>query len=214
MGWLFGSSSSFDTSRSMKCFNNELYGKCGGCNYMNPENYTSGFFSGYSYKCTKKGGYYPWNDRVCYSVDYVDPERIDCVERYYNFTGRRYFILTAIFEILGFSLDNRMYIEIKSLIDSVREDETTKIEAIEYDIVGMDIANCLRKDEDKLELCNRLFENYILKLYCLVELNDIKSAIELYKNMVEYLYIRYRNRDNYQDLIEAKKFENPKLKIK
>ncbi len=211
---LFFSSSSFNKAKSIICFNNNLVGKCASCTYMNPKNYLSGFFSGYKYHCVLKGGYYPWDDRPCRSLVEVDPEKVDCAERYYNFTGRRYFILTAIFEILGFNLDNRMYTEIKSLIDSVREDEATKVDAIEYDIVGMDIANCLRNDENRIEVCNDLFKNYLIKIYSLVVLKQKEEAVTLYREMVKNLYIRYRNMDNYSELIDAKRLETPKLKIK
>ncbi len=213
MGWLF-SSSSFDTSKSMKCFNNELYGKCGGCEYMNSRNYSSGLFSGYSYKCVKKGGYYKWNDRVCYSVEYVDPEKIDCCERYKDFTGRKYFILSAISEILGFSLDNRLFTEIIALTDIVRSDESTAREAIGYDAFGPEIADMLRMDRNRVELCNYLLYNYLVKVYSLIDLKKEEEAIKLYEDMVRFLFYRYRNMENQSEIIDAQIFENAKIKIK
>ena len=213
MGWFF-SSSSFDTSRSMKCFNNELYGVCGGCVYMNPRNYNSGLFSGYSYKCTKRGSYYPWRDRACRSVEYVDPERIDCCERYKEFSGRKYFILTAIFEILGISLDNRMYEEIKILIDLVRSDESTTRESIGYDIFGQEIADKLRHDPDNVYLCYQLMENYIIKIYTAINLNEHAEAIKIYENMVIYLFNRYNNMENFSEMLQINRFEKNKVKIK
>lgn len=211
MGWLFGDSSSFDTSKSMRCFNNELYGKCGGCDYMNPRNYTSGLFSGYSYKCVNKGGYYHWDERACYNVSYVDPERVDCCERYKDFTGRKYFILTAICEILGIDENNRLFQEIKTLIDLVRSDDETTREAISYDEFGPDIADKLRNDEERVNICEFLLKEYLIKIYSFIGLNNTSAAIEVYKNMVMYLYVRYRNMDNYRELINAKQFENPKV---
>ena len=213
MGWLFGGPS-FDTSKSMRCFNNELYGVCGGCVYMNPKNYTSDLFSGYSFKCTRTGGYYKWNESACSMADCVDPERIDCAERYKDFTGRKYFILTAIAEILGFSLDNRLFTEIISLIDVIRNDKSMSREAIGYDKFGPEIADNLRRDNDRIELCNYLLENFIVKIYCLIGLNKLDEAITLYENMVRFLFYRYKNINNYAEIIEVNHFVNPKLLVK
>lgn len=213
MGWLF-SSSSFDTSKSMRCFNNELVGLCGGCVYLNPKNFTSGLFSGYSYKCTRTGGYCKWNERSCSRVEWVDPERVDCSERYKDFTGRKYFILTAICEILGISENNRLFQEIKTLIDLVRTDESTTKEAIGYNSFGPELANNLRHDEERVNISQYLLENYLIKIYSLIGLNNTSEAINTYKDMVMYLYMRYRNMDNYAELIDAKQFENPKILLK
>ena len=210
---LFGSSSSFNTSKSSRCFYENLAGKCGSCVYMNPSNSTGGMFSGSKYKCTKRGSYYPWNDRKCSSIVEIDPERVDCCERYRQFTGRRYFILTAICEILGIDENNRLFNEIKTLTDLVRDDETTTIDAISYDIYGPVIANQLRNDKDNVNICNFLLENYLIKVYCLIELNKTDEAIETYKDMVKYLYFRYRNINNYAEMIDAKNFENPKVLV-
>ena len=211
---LFFSSSSFNTAKSCQCFYDKLAGTCGSCQMMNPKRYTGGTFSRYRYHCEKTGGYYTCDSTPCRSLREIDPATVDCVQRYYDFTGRRYFILTVIFETLGFSMDNRMYLEIASLIETIREDATTQVEAIEYDIVGMDIANCIRKDENRLEICNELFNNYIIKIYSLIELNKTNEAISIYKQMVKNLFIHYRNVDNYSEIIDAKNFENKKLMIK
>ena len=47
MGWF--SSSGFDKGKSIRCFNDNLVGTCGSCKNMNPNDYTSGWFSGYKY---------------------------------------------------------------------------------------------------------------------------------------------------------------------
>ena len=213
MGWFFGGSS-FDTSKSMKCFSNEFNGRCGGCVYMNPHNYSTGLFSGYTYKCTKKGGYYRWDDRPCYSIEYVDPEKVDCCERYKDFTGRKYFILSAICEILGIDSNNKLMTEIKSLIDVVRKDGTTQREAIAYDEFGPEIADNLRSDSERVEICNYLLKDYIAPIYCFIRNNKLYEAIEMYENMVRFLFYRYQRMNNYEEIIETKCFENPKIKIK
>ena len=213
MGWFF-SSSSFDTGKSSRCFYDNLKGKCASCKNMNPDSYTSSLFSGYKYKCEEVGSYYSWDDRTCRRLDEVNPGIVDCVERYYKFTGKRYFILTAIFEILGIDLNSRLYTEISSLIDLVREDSTTEAEAIEYDIVGMNIANCLRKDRNNIEICNDLLENYIVKIYSLIGLNNTNEAIKLYKEMVKKLFIRYNNKENYSQIIDIEPLKKSKIIVK
>lgn len=202
------------SSRSMECFNNELNGVCGGCTYMNPRNYTSGLFSGYTYKCTKQGGYYRYDSKACSKVMYVDPEKVDCCERYKDFTGRKYFILSAISEILELDENNRLISTIKSLIDKVRSDETTFKEACFYDQFGPDIADCLRNDINKKEICQRLLHNDLVNIYCLISLGNEDEAIELYKNMVMNLYFKYRNQNNYNELINPFIFENKKVLVK
>ena len=206
---LIGSSSSFNTAKSSQCFYNELYGKCGGCTSMNPRNSSSSLFSGYKYKCLLRGSSYSWNERACSRATYIDPERVDACERYREFTGRRYYILTAICEILGIDMNNGLYREISTLIDLVREDETTTKEAIGYDTFGIEIANKLRMDEDRVEICNFLLKNYLVKVYCASKLNKIDEAINTYKEMVEYLFIRYRKIEN--SFIKTKTFNKKEI---
>lgn len=209
MGWFSGPS--FNTSKSSSCFYDYLYGKCGGCKQMNPHAGTSGFFSGYKFPCSRTGGSYRWDDISCSKVDYVDPNSVDCVERYRLFTGKRYYILTAICEILGIDFETVLFQKIRTLIDLVREDKTTTKEAIGYDTFGIEVANQLREDAEKEEICNFLLKNYLINVYSLIKLNKTKEAIELYKEMVKYLFIRYREQ-NY--LIEPSIFENKKILVK
>ena len=127
---------------------------------------------------------------------------------------RRYFILTAICDILGSSRENRLFREIKTLIDLVREDSETEKEAIGYDSFGPEIANKLRIDKDNVSICNFLVENYLKNIYISIGLNQQEEAINTYKDMVMYLYMRYRNIDNYNEIVDAKQFENPKILVK
>ena len=207
MGWLF-SSSSFNTSKSMECFNDKLVGYCASCDKYNLKQ----SLSNNKRHCARINAYLRWNEPACSRVSEIDPERVDCVQRYYDLTGRRYFILTAIFEILGIPFENRLYREISTMIQSSREDMTTRVDAIEYDIVGMDIANCLRNDVNKTQICADLLNDDIVKIYCLIEKNKTNEAMIMYREMVKKLYIRYRQKDDYAELIDAKTFENNKIK--
>ena len=207
MGWLF-SSSSFNTAKSMECFNEKLVGYCASCDKYNLKQ----SLSNNKRHCARINAYLRWNEPACSRVFEIDPERVDCVARYYDLTGRRYFILTAIFEILGIPFENRLYTEIAAMIQSSREDMSTRVDAIEYDIVGMDIANCLRNDANKTQICADLLNDDIVKIYCLIETNKTDEAMIMYREMVKKLYIRYRQKDDYAELIDAKTFENNKIK--
>ena len=202
MGWLF-SSSSFDKSKSMECFNNKLVGLCASCDKYN----LSQCLSNNKRHCARINAYLKWNEPACSRISAIDPEKVDCVARYYDLTGRRYFILTAIFEILGIPFENRLYTEIASMIQASREDMTTRVDAIEYDIVGMDIANCLRNDSNKTEICGNLLNNDIVKIYCLIGTNKTDEAMLMYREMVKKLYVRYREKEDYAEIIDSKTFE-------
>ena len=199
------SSPSFNKAKSSQCFYNELYGKCGGCTSLNPSNCSSSLLSGYKYKCLQRGSYVSWNERACSKVNYLDPEKVNTCERYKIFRGRNYYILTAIFEILGIDMNNNLYKEISNLIDSVREDDATEKEAIGYDTFGLELANKLRNDDERVDIANFLLHNYLVKVYCASKLNKRDEAIEIYKEMVEYLFIRYRKIEN--NFVKIKLFE-------
>ena len=217
MGWLF-SSSSFNTSKSMQCYNEKLAGLCAACELFNPKNYINGMFSGYKYHCAKNNCYVRWDEPACRRISKIDPERVDCVERYYDVSGRRFFILTAIFEILGIPFENRIYTEIANMIQNARleaiqqEDIEVQRNVIEYDIVGMDIANCLRNDPNKAEICANLLNNELVRIYCLIGKGETNEAMLMYREMVKKLYIRYHNKENYAEIIDSKTFEKKKIK--
>ena len=213
MGWLFGDSSdkrSVDAKNEIK----RQYGSCCAlCENLDINNKMSGgWFSSDKFKCYK--GWCTLTERnSCVREISADPTYgRDFTKVYEMITGRRYFILTAICEIMGMSLDSRFYTEIKALIQLVRIDSETKKEAIGYDSFGPELANRLRCDENRVELANFLFNNYLIKVYCLVELKKMEEAIKVYKDMVEFLFIRYRDIDNYSTLIDKESFQNPKIK--
>ena len=132
-------------------------------------------------------------------------------ERYRLFTGRRYYILTAICDVLGIDYDNRLITEIRALIDIVRSDKTKTREAIGYEKYGEEIANMIRCDNNRVELCEYLLDNFIVKIYCYIGYNNLSEAITLYENMVKYLYYRYKNMDNYAEIIKIDNVHTKKL---
>ena len=185
-------------------------------------NVISHFFSTeFKYKCGPKSGWlgreyrYLSEQRECFREGRELWYKRDFEELYRRLKQeRRYFILTAICDILGMDRDNRIYKEVKALIDLVRSDETTQKEAIAYDSFGPEIAERLRQDPERVNICNYLLNNYLVQIYIHIGLNNTTEAINVYRNMVEYLFIRYRNMDNYSELINSSNFENPKVMIK
>ena len=96
----------------------------------------------------------------------------------------------------------------------MRNDESKTREAIGYDKFGPEIADNLRCDSDRIELCNYLLNEYIIKIYCLIGYNKLDEAIAMYENMVRFLFYRYNNMNNYAEMIDVKLFENKKILIK
>ncbi len=134
-------------------------------------------------RCYREGRY------LYYDRDYEDIlKKIQEERKYYH----GYFILTAIFDILNISKENRIYQEISSLIDVVRDDTTTKEEANDYEHYGPIIANLLRMDDEGVAISEYLFNNYIKEIYISIGYNDQEKAIETYKDMVMILYDRYK----------------------
>ncbi len=206
MGW-FSSGPSFNTSKSARALKDYFMGKCGSCTYMDPTNRKSQFFGGYTYKCTRYG--YQRLDDSCGKYDLVGPEKRDYADLYYEMTGRKYYyILTTIFKVLGLNQDNPLFQEIKALIQVVRSDNKTLKEALEYEAFGYEISEKLEQDMDAKNLCQTLLLDYLTKVYLKIKANDLESAIEIYKDMVIKLYVRYKNRENYQTIIEENTFNN------
>lgn len=118
-----------------------------------------------------------------------------------------YYILTAIFDILKINKNNKMYLDIKNVIDNVRIDENTQVEAIGYNVFGKDIADRLRMDIDRELICQDLLINDISEIYIEVNMGNIDEAIKLYRSMVEKLFHRYEKMDNYETIIDANKLK-------
>ena len=145
-------------------------------------------------RCNKRNAKYPLDSPACRY--YVKDNSRD-----YRFWEKiyTYYVLTAIFDILEIDRGNIVYEEIRTLIDLVRIDKSTIEEANSYDAFGLDLAIQLRSDPDRVEIANFLLQEYIVKIYAYIGLNRQEDAIELFKEMVNYLFIRYRNINNYAD---------------
>lgn len=210
---------SFDTSKSMRCFDEHLRNVCGGCEYLDINNvyYTgSGLFGGhYEYMCALRGkGYTKWDDK-CWDYSAVSPTRVDCAERYYTFTGRKYYyILTAICNVLGIKQGDGLFQNFKTLIQIVRSDINTFDKAINYDIYGPMIADRIEQDPNKVELCKDLLANYLSKAFVAIADNRLEDAISIYEEMVRFLQIRYASKDRLENIIDVDVIAKPKILVK
>ena len=210
-----------NTEKFYKRIKSEFGECCAVCQYIDINSFDRGWRGEVKYKCDRT-----WSAKYMFLTDHQScyrEKRYIYYDRDYEMVYKkileerkyyRYFILTAIFEILGFSYDNRLFTEIKVLIDLVRSDESTTREAIGYDSFGPEIADELRMDSERVNLCNYLLKEYLIKIYSLIELNKTIDAIKIYENMVRFLFYRYKEMDNKAELIKAKSFENNKILVK
>lgn len=196
--------------KSYRALSEHFDNTCGACSRLNPSTERCSYVS-FRHKLNEPAGRYRCNK---YDGP-VDPERRDYAELYYQMTGRRYyFILTVICEVLGIDKNHEFYQEIKTLIQLVRQDSTTEKEAVGYDTFGPEIADNLLRDPNVIELCKSLLTNYLTRAFILIKENKQEEAIQVYKDMVTFLFIRYRNVENYSNLISGESFENPKVLIR
>lgn len=192
------------------------YGRCCAlCEKLDLSNVLPSSWGSDKYRCSR--GY--WckltESNSCCSEISADPRYgRDFTEVYRMIKGRRYFILTVICEVLGISEDYEFYQEIKTLIQLVRQDSTTEKEAVGYDTFGPEIAVNLLNDPNVVELCKSLLANYLTRAFILIKENKQEEAIQVYKDMVTFLFIRYRNAEDYSNLISGESFENKKVLIR
>ena len=208
MGWF---SSSND--KSIRCLNEYFLRTCGSCMRLN----TSSIRSGKAY-CSYVSYAHRLDESVGGCRKYegpVDPEKRDYADLYYELTGRRYyFILTVICEVLGIDQNHELYQEFKALIQLVRSDSSTEKEAVAYNAFGFEISEKLIKDENAYNICSFLLTNYLSKAFILIKENKPEEAISVYKEMVTFLFIKYRKEENYSNIIKEEAFQNPKILIK
>ena len=51
-------------------------------------------------------------------------------------------------------------------------------------------------------------------MFILIKENKPEEAISVYKEMVTFLFIKYRKEENYSNIIKEEAFQNPKILIK
>ena len=167
------------------------------------------FTSSTSIYCAKYGGKEDPR-KVYYGCFEKHPTRkLRNIEDHYT-----WYIMTAICDILNIDESNEFFTKIGTLIDLVREDITTNNEASIYDSIGPEIAVRLYNENNRLEFCKNLMINYLLKAFIAVDENRLEDAINTYKDMVKFLFIRYSRKDNYETIIDTDAITKPKMLIK
>lgn len=183
--------------------------------------YTSGGVT--KYRCDRKGRGTAWHylgeyGNYCFHEEKYTWYYRDFYKIYdelaYEIKRARYYILTAICTILNIDFASDLYQEIKTLIDLVREDEATINEAAGYYAIGPSLADMLYRDHDAINISNFLLENYLTDVYVLIKNNKQEDAIKKYREMVTFLFIKYRKEENYSNIIKEETFQNPKTLIK
>ena len=125
-----------------------------------------------------------------------------------------YYVLTAICDILGIDKNNELYQEFVALIQLVRSDASMEKEAVAYNAFGPMIATSLYQDPNGVELCKNLLTTYLAKAFIAIKENRQEDAIRIYEDMVKFLFVRYRNVEDFSNIIDQNQFPNPKVMIK
>ena len=168
---------------------NKLKG-CSGCIHLGTVRVSGGMLTSTKYRCSVDHQGHPRDGSRCNSFAPVNPQVVDCYDRYRKYYN--YFILTAIYKALNMNENDDVFEQIKTLIECAREDESTKGYAFIYDnMVGEKIAECLASDPDRVNVAKDLFLNYINYIYVYIGTNNTDLAIQIYREMVIYLYNKY-----------------------
>ena len=159
--------------------------------------------------CNKRRATYRLDERKC---SYYQSDR----SKDYDFWRDiyTYYILTAISDILNIDKNNELYQEFMTLIQLVRSDETTMKEAIAYDTFGPMLADNLYQDPNRVEICKNLLTSYLTKAFIAIKENRLEDAINTYVDMVKFLFVRYHNKETYNNLIDVDVITNQKTFIK
>ena len=177
-------------------------GQCGSCCYLDVD------YGSLKWYCSKRGRFYQLSESKCSYYIKDNSRNRDFWMKIYT-----YYILTAVFDILGLDKENQLYQETMTLIQLIREDDSTVKEAVGYDILGKDIADKLRQDPNREEIAKYLLTNYLTRVYIAIETNNQEDAINIYKEMVVYLVDKYQKQDSYNNLIDGTMLESEQVKI-
>lgn len=169
---------------------------CSECTYINLSD-RNRFDSEQAY-CTKRREYVDKNSRAC-------SRYFDYDETRGNVNGTCY-LTTIISEVLGYR-DDCNYLEILRTFRDEYMLENINMQSIlyEYDTIGPILANAIRTDDRKEEICTKLFQNYIDEIIRMIQRGEYLSAIMKYIQMVNQLKEFYKG---YIEGIELGEKEN------
>jgi translation initiation factor 2 beta subunit (eIF-2beta)/eIF-5 len=178
---------------------NDYYNKCATC-----ENYALGSKSsmkaGVGFRCSKYGKAMPMDDHCAshmfmsgYSWNRrVTDQDITSAEKMLRSPNSFCFITTAIVEILQ---DDYGYVVLDKLKhfrnDVLQANPVWHAILRNYDVVGPKIADALRNDPDRLEVCKTLFRKYLNKCAMLVDSGDDVKDNTLIDDVYNPYYQRF-----------------------
>ena len=163
-------------------------GQCGSCAHSSVST------SRLSCYCNKRRATYKLDEPKC---------------RYYeNDRSRNYDFWRDIYK------NNELYQEFVALIQLVRSDASMEKEAVAYNAFGPMIATSLYQDPNGVELCKNLLTTYLAKAFIAIKENRQEDAIRIYEDMVKFLFVRYRNVEDFSNIIDQNQFANSKVMIK
>ena len=161
---------------------NTFDGCCGSCESMNTNDYVRTKDHCY---CTVRRQYYDLREPKCRYYKY------DPYKDYYDL-NHRWYVVTAIFDKLGLSDD----FECTDLLHNFRNNvlaNDSKYDDIlsEYDAIGPELAKRLKEDKDSEELCKKLLQVYLTRVFDYVKEEKYDEALEIYVEMVNLLKVFY-----------------------
>lgn len=118
------------------------------------------------------------------------------------------FITTIVVHILGKSDDDWVLVNLRNLRDNHMQDASGFELLKEYDVVGPQIATMIENSENAYNLSDYLYKCYMTQCAKMVECGFYKSAIIIYKEMVDQLKTMYKislnlNEYEYTDNIDS-----------
>ena len=178
-------------------------GQCGSCAHSSVST------SRLSCYCNKRRATYKLDEPKCRYYENNRSRNYDFWRDIYT-----YYVLTAICDILGIDKNNELYQEFVALIQLVRSDASMEKEAVAYNAFGPMIATFLYQDPNGVELCKNLLTTYLAKAFIAIKENRQEDAIRIYEDMIKFLFVRYRNVEDFSNIIDQNQFPNPKVMIK
>ena len=166
------------------------------CQYYN---YDSGFF-GMGNTCSVSGEKKAISENYYRSYCCNDYNMSCCpiYKQYGPYVSSGCFITTVTCEILGNPDDSQVMNDLRRFRDEVLQKDEKYYEILkEYDVVGPELADCIRNDKDREMMAKGLYENALLPIRKLILNNEYDKAVEKYYIMTLMLVSYYGLKHEY-----------------
>ncbi len=172
---------------------------CADCSYLDYKMCEYG-----KYRCSRKYEYRYADDKECiyfcenkYSSDLEikyrsEREKKDAINNSIKSRNGGCYITTIIVDTLNLGDNNYSLNIIRNFRNNyLQKDNKYKILLLDYDLLGPIIANSIRNDKNKLNVCQNMYNLYIIAITNDIENNKYDDAIIKYVNMTEILRLYY-----------------------